>query len=215
MAGRLWPFRREPVGESPVFLGRRAGRPVIGGRAMETLHRRCAGLDVASEGDRGLPADRIRPEGSIGVGSVPDHDAGPCGAVGVAGRGQDDARGDGGDGRLLEACLARAVPRLRVSSGQRLAHSQRAGPQERRQRRDLDRRSLGAWPDPRQLRAAPADPGIARSDAHAARTRFWRVTAPKRAMSKKPQFSGGRPGGDRRSARLWSKRRSSSNGRST
>ena len=46
------------------------------------------GIGRASEGDRGLPADCVRPKGSIGVGAVPDHDAGPFGAVAVAGRGQ-------------------------------------------------------------------------------------------------------------------------------
>jgi len=39
------------------------------------------------------------------------------------------------------------------------AHITRA--QERRQRRDLDRRPAGARPDPGELRAATADPGVA------------------------------------------------------
>lgn len=34
-------------------------------------------------------------------------------------------------------------------------------------RRDVDRRPAGAWPDPRQLRAARSDTGIARPHAHA------------------------------------------------
>src|SRR5208337_4681131 len=127
------------------------------------------GIGRASEGDRGLPADCVRPKGSIGVGAVCDHDAGPFGAVGVAGRDQDHPCGDGGDGRLLEAGLARAVPRLQPGSRQRLAHPQRAGPQERRQRRDLDRRPSRPRADPRQFRAAAADPGPARPDPHAAR----------------------------------------------
>ena len=127
------------------------------------------GIGRASEGDRGVPPDCIRPQGSIGVGAVSDHDARPFGAVGVAGRGQGHARGDGGDGRLLEAGLARAVPRLQLGSRQRLAYSQRAGPQERRQRCDLDRRPSRPRADPRQFRAAAADPGTARPDPHAAR----------------------------------------------
>src|SRR5271166_3465739 len=127
------------------------------------------GIGRASEGDRGLPADCVRPKGSIGVGAVCDHDAGPFGAVGVAGRDQDHPCGDGSDGRLLEAGLARAVPRLQPDSRQRLAHPQRAGPQERRQRRDLDRRPSRPRADPRQFRAAAADPGPARPDPHAAR----------------------------------------------
>src|SRR5208283_3227888 len=45
-ARRFRPSRPEPVGESTFFLGRRAGRLVLRGSAMETLHRRCAGLDV-------------------------------------------------------------------------------------------------------------------------------------------------------------------------
>ena len=128
------------------------------------------GTGRASEGDRGLPADRVRPQGPIGVGAVCDHDAGPSGAVGVAGRGQGDARGDGGDGGLLEAGLACAVPRFQPGSRQRLAHSQRTGPQERRQRCDLDRRPSRPRSDPRQFRAAAADPGTARPDPDAART---------------------------------------------
>ena len=34
----------------------------------------------------------------------------------MAGRGQGDARGDGGDRRLLETGVARAVPRLRLAN---------------------------------------------------------------------------------------------------
>jgi len=45
-ARRVWPSSPEPVGESARFLGRRAGRFVLRGSAMETLHRPCAGLDV-------------------------------------------------------------------------------------------------------------------------------------------------------------------------
>jgi transposase len=33
--------------------------------------------------------------------------------------------------------------------------------------RDLDRRPVGAWSHPRQLRATHADPGFSRADAHA------------------------------------------------
>jgi hypothetical protein len=51
------------------------------GDALSTMR----GIGRASEGDRGLPADRVRPQGSIAVGAVPDHDARPFGAVGVAG----------------------------------------------------------------------------------------------------------------------------------
>jgi len=126
------------------------------------------GIGRASEGDRGLPADCVWPKGSIGVGAVPDHDAGPFGAVGVAGRDQDHARGDGGDGRLLEAGLARAAPRLRLGSRQRLA---RHVPGRKSDANDAtwiaDLLAHGA--DPRQFRAAAADPGTARPDPHAAR----------------------------------------------
>jgi hypothetical protein len=41
----------------------------------------------------------------------------------------------------------------------------RARPQERHARCDLDFRPAGAWSDPGELRAAPAHPGSARSDA--------------------------------------------------
>src|SRR5271154_2119498 len=81
------------------------------------------GTGRASEGNRGLPANRIRPEGQIGARSVPDRDARPYGVVGVALRCQGHACGDGGDGRLLETGLACAVPRFQTDPSQRLAYS--------------------------------------------------------------------------------------------
>ncbi len=47
--------------------------------------------------------------------------------------------------------------RVRAGAGQRGPRQERAGTQDRRQRRDLARRSAGPWPDPGQLRARRAD----------------------------------------------------------
>ena len=44
------------------------------------------------------------------------------------------------------------------------------GPQERHERRDVDRRPVGARPDPEQFRAPGADPGPARPDPDAKAT---------------------------------------------
>jgi uncharacterized protein len=87
------------------FLGGRAGHRVEEKRDGDVASSMC-GTGRASKGDRGLPADRIRPEGEIGTCSVPNYDAGPCGVVGMALRSQGYACGDGGDGRLLEAVEA-------------------------------------------------------------------------------------------------------------
>src|ERR1700749_1423453 len=59
------------------FLGRCAGRPSLEERDGDVASAmRWTGR--ASEGNRGLPADRIGPEGQIGARSVPYHDARPC-----------------------------------------------------------------------------------------------------------------------------------------
>jgi AraC-like DNA-binding protein len=67
----------------------------------------------------------------------------------------------------LEAGLARALGAVHPRHGQRDAHSQRPGSQERHERRNLDRGPAGPRPDPRQLRATGADPRTSRSDTHA------------------------------------------------
>lgn len=56
-----------------------------------------------------------------------------------------------------------------------------------------------------------------RSSARSPRTspRSWRVTAPRRDISRKPRRCGGKPDSAPRNVRLWSRRKSSSNARST
>jgi len=160
----VWPGarRRECVfpglsRRSLGFVGERDGD-----HASQVRGARCA-----PEGDCGLPADRFRQEGSFGTGAVRGDDARARGVVELADGSQGHACGHGGDGRLLEAGLARALRRLQADFGQCGPYPQRSGPQKRRQRCDLDRRSLGARVGARELRAATTHSGIARPDAHA------------------------------------------------
>lgn len=60
---------------------------------------------------------------------------------------------------------------VRAGPGQCPPYPQRPGTQDRRQRRDVDRRSARARPDPLQLRTALGDTGTTRPHPHAQTTR--------------------------------------------
>ncbi len=150
---------------------------------MEVLYPHCAGLAVHKET---VVACVRHMTGGAGQGSagVSRWNAGGGGTVkrkvrtfkttttdllafGVAGVGRLHACRDGGDRGLLEAGLAHPERRrLRADPGQRGARQERAGPQDRHQRRDLAGRSAGAWPGPRQFCARRRNAGATRSAAH-------------------------------------------------
>src|SRR5918998_527273 len=83
-------------------------------------------------------------------------------------RGSTGSRcGHGGHGGLLEAGLAHPVRRrLHPGAGERGAREERAGPQDRRGRRDLAGRAARPRADPAELRARARDPSAARPAAH-------------------------------------------------
>ena len=128
---------------------------------MKALHRRCAGLDVHQQEIVACRRIVAGAQGSDGGQAVLSHDPRLASIRGLAGGRQHHARRHGGDRGLLEARLARSSYQVHVDPGQRGAHSQRSGPQERCERCDLDRRTPGSRPDPGEFRAATANSGIA------------------------------------------------------
>ena len=134
---------------------------------MEVLYPRCAGVDVHAGSVTACVRIASGADVTYQHRTVSATTQRVAGAGGLVGGRAVHARGDGSDGRVLEAGLARARGAVRARPGQRAAHSQRAGSQERHERCDVDRGSAGPRLDPRQLRAAGADPGTARPHAHA------------------------------------------------
>jgi hypothetical protein len=132
---------------------------------MKTLHKRCGGSRRAQDGGGGLPSAGHPGEGKPRGALISNDHPGPAGACGLAGASRLYACGDGGNGRLLEAGQARPGRPVPTDPGQRRAYQRRTRAQERHERCDLDRRSIGAWPDAGELRAATADPRTARPDA--------------------------------------------------
>src|SRR5215207_10366978 len=136
------------------------------GSHLSTLWR--AGRAQGSGG--GLrPAGR-RPGGEAGDEALRHDHAAVAPAFGLAGEPSGDARGDGVDGRVLEAGLAHPGRGVRAGARQGEGHAQRAGPEKRRERFLLDHRVAGARADSPQLRPSGADPGDARPDPYAQAT---------------------------------------------
>ena len=80
--------------------------------------------------------------------------------------------GDGGDRGLLEAGLEHPERgRVRADRGQCRPHQERSRPQDRHERRHVDRRSGGLRPDQGELRAGGGDPGAALAAARPQATR--------------------------------------------
>ena len=159
---------------------------------MEVLYPRCAGLDVHAGSVTACVRIAAGAHGHVRASHGLDDDPWAARIGRVAHGARLYARRDGGHGRVLEAGVARARRALHAGAGQRDAHPQRAGAQERHERCDVDRRSAGARADPQQLRAARADPGAARPDAHARATRRARspgIRCASRRRSRTPTSS--------------------------
>ena len=116
---------------------------------MEVLYPRCAGVDVHSRRVNACVRVGGRSHGHDRASGVRDHDGGSARHGGLADRSRLHARGDGGDRRVLEAGVAHPRRRgvVHVGARQRAAHPERSGPQERPERRGLDRRPVGARAD--------------------------------------------------------------------
>ena len=97
---------------------------------MKTLHKRCAGLDVHKAEVvacvRLISKRKVERE----VRRFPDDDTGIIGACRVAGECKMHGRGDGSDGRVLEAGLAHFGRALCAHSGECRACEERTWPQE-------------------------------------------------------------------------------------
>ena len=119
---------------------------------MEVLHPHCAGLDVHKDTVVACVRHMDGWQGKPRRQDVQDDDPGTDGTVGLAVRARMHAHRHGGDGRLLEAGVAHSLRRrVRTGAGQRCSCEERAGAQDRRERRHLAGRPDGAWADPRQL----------------------------------------------------------------
>src|SRR5215207_554547 len=116
----------------------------------------------AQEECRGLP-DRARDawRASKGDPDVWNDDRGPPRAIGLASSGGVHACGDGEHRGLLEADLQPPGGSFHTALDQRPAHQDRPGPQDRRQRLRVDRRSTQARSAAGQLCARTTPKGVA------------------------------------------------------
>ena len=103
---------------------------------------------------------RARPGDPLVRGDHP----GPAGVAGLACRVRGDACGDGVHRRLLEGALLHAGGRVRGAAGQRHASQACPGPQDRCDRRPVDRRGAVLRAVAAQLRATAAVSGAAGPD---------------------------------------------------
>ena len=158
-----------------AFYAARMGRPSLRpGRYFRLLFIAILKGCPPSGGSRGgwpmgadqpagrLPPPASRPPRRVRRSPSPRSQARPgsSSALAVAGSGCSGDRRSPARRSGLEAGVARPQRRSVVHAGarQRAAHPERSGPQERPERRGLDRRPVGARADSGQLRAAGPDP---------------------------------------------------------